>query len=284
MFTTIITDCKGENEAGRQVARFNSYGLGPTDLVGVDSGLNDTPTIEAAGNLIDLLDAGEGKKGIIIVNVAPRGAKKDGENGTSFSYFYYKNTLIISTIKDHCLSFIKRFEIVKTVRILDVKAVLDHVNKQPRAKSPRFSRKGSKGIIDKKLTNYIVESQFRSFDFVPRVAKWLTIGVNIPSKPYSLDKIPDIPQCIWHIDSFGNAKMTLTLDDLKIESPQFLITSLGTYPFYQRLKDIPYGETAIYIGSSGIGNKRFLEIATQGLKGSAAHSLNLKVGDEIKFM
>ena len=91
MFTTIITDCKGENETGRQVSRFNAYGLGPTTLIGVESTLNGKATIEAGANLIDTLDATEGKSGVVIVNSAPRGHdKKDGENGSSFATFITK--------------------------------------------------------------------------------------------------------------------------------------------------------------------------------------------------
>ena len=61
-------------------------------------------------------------------------------------------------------------------------------------------------------------------------------------------------------------------------------TNLATFKFYERLKDVPHGETAIYVGSSGTGNKRFLEIATQGIPGSAVKSLNLKIGQKVKIM
>jgi hypothetical protein len=104
MFTTIITDCKGENEAGRQITRYHALGLGPCTLIGVSSNFGVDATIEAAGNVIDALDASEGAKGTIVVNVAPRGVKKDGVNGNYFCYFYYKNTLVISSTKGYCLS------------------------------------------------------------------------------------------------------------------------------------------------------------------------------------
>lgn len=92
--------------------------------------------------------------------------------------------------------------------------------------------------------------------------------------------------------------MTLTFQDInkrrleqtqsafggETKRPDQIKTSLGSFKFYERLKDVPDGKTAIYIGSSGIGNKRFLEIATQNRKGSAAKTLNLRVGKEIKFL
>lgn len=269
MFTTIITDCKGENEKGRQVTRCNSLGLGPTNLIGVDSGLGEIATIEAAGNLIDTLDASEGKKGVVIVNVAPRGNKKDGVNGTLFCYFNYKNTLVISTIGGYTLSLVKQFGLVKKVNVLETQQALEFAVKQK--------------LISKKLSKYIVNTQFRSFDFAPRVAKWLFDGIKILSSAYSLYTIPNIPTCIWCIDAFGNCKLTITSRDLKLNNKKFVKTNLGTFSFLERLKDIPKVKTAIYIGSSGLKNKRFLEIATQGKPGSAAETLNLKVGSKIKF-
>ena len=270
MFTTIVTDCKGENETGRQISRFNSLGLGPTNLIGVDSGLSANATIEAAGNLIDVLDATEGKKGVIVVNVAPRGNKKDGENGTRFCYFYYKKTLVIATIGGYTLSFVKSFGITKKINLVDTKEVL--------------SLAISKKLISNDLAEYIARSQFRSFDFAPRLAKWLIDEIKIPSKDSSLNPYSSVPNCIWHTDSFGNAKTTILTQDIKLKTIDKVKTNIGTFKFYERLKDIPDGETAIYTGSSGLGDKRFLEIATQNREGSAAKTLNLKVGKEIKFM
>ena len=68
MFVTIINDCKDSNTFGRQETRasllFNTH----IATVGVEYGV----TLEAAGNLIDILDASEGAKGVILVNIAPR--------------------------------------------------------------------------------------------------------------------------------------------------------------------------------------------------------------------
>ncbi|PIZ82395.1 MAG: hypothetical protein COY02_00205, partial [Parcubacteria group bacterium CG_4_10_14_0_2_um_filter_41_6] len=62
MFITIINDCKDQNAAGRQAARVAClFNIAPT-FVGVQS------DIEASGNIIDVLDATEGKKGIILAN------------------------------------------------------------------------------------------------------------------------------------------------------------------------------------------------------------------------
>jgi hypothetical protein len=289
MFTTIITDCKGENEAGRQIARYASLGLGPANLVGIGSGLDDDATIETAGNLVDILDATEGKRGVIVANVAPRGNREDGENGTQFSYFYYGKTLVIAIVKGYTFSLVKKLGITDSVKLLETSEVLEHAV---------FA-----GLINAKQAAQINKSQFRSFDFVPRVAQWLLQGAILPSKPYPLSTVSDIPSCIWHIDSFGNAKTTLfakDLSSLNFERTQsvektgsihtgqvdnaHINTNFGVFNYYERLKDVPAGETAIYTGSSGIGSKRFIEIATQGVAGSAAATLKLKVGDVVEIM
>jgi hypothetical protein len=266
MFTTIITDCKGENEAGRQISRFNSFGLGPTNLIGVGNGLSVDVTIEAAGDIVDILDATEG---VVVVNVAPRGnIKIDGENGSSFSYFYHKDTLVISTIKGYCLYFVKEFGITDKVNVLDLKAVLGWATKNK--------------LINKDKADRIIKSQFRSFEFVPRVARWLTDGYKIPSEPLLLTTYYLLPAIVWHIDAFGNCKTTLLTKRLKDRKTEKQIkTNLGIFNYYERLKDVPKGETAIYTGSSGSGDNRFLEIATQGVLGSAAKKLGIKLGDRI---
>jgi S-adenosylmethionine hydrolase len=137
------------------------------------------------------------------------------------------------------------------------------------------------GLIDKALENYIAKTQFRSFDFVPRAARWLHDYHQLPYSEKTIDEIPDIPACIWCIDAFGNCKTTLFQEDLILKNKKLIETNLGTFPFYQRLKDVPEGETAFYIGSSGLGEKRFLEIATQNREGSASKKLELKIGQPI---
>jgi hypothetical protein len=271
MFTTIITDCKGENEAGRQIVRFASLGLGPTNLIGVGNGLDFDATVEAAGNLVDILDATQGKRGVIVVNIAPRGNKNDGENGSSFTYFYHNDTLVIASVIGNNLSLAVKLGLINNIKLLDIPEILEHAV---------FA-----GLITADMATYIKNSQFRSFDFIPRVALWLLQGTNLPSGNITIEQFSNIPSCIWHIDTFGNAKTTLLTEELKdVKTKKQFNTNLGLLNYYERLKDIPAGETAIYTGSSGIGNKRFIEIATQAVAGSAAKTLNLKVGDEIKLL
>ena len=268
MFTTIITDCWEPNEALRPITRFNALGLGPTSLLGINSELGLQATVEGGINLIDILDASNGLPGIVFLNVAPRGDKKDGNNGTHFCYFNYKKTLVIATLKGYCLSFIKHLEIADSVEVVELKTVLDFIV--------------NKKLVDQKTANYIVSSQFRSFDFVPRLACWLVDGIKIPSSTLSLTSQFPLPTpSIWCIDAFGNAKSTLLSNKFNFQEGESIKTNLGIFLYYNRLKDIPFGKTAIYTGSSGIGDNRFLELATQGVAGSVSKKLKLKVGDSI---
>lgn len=268
MFTTIITDCKGENEAGRQITRYHALGLGPASLVGVDSGLTTDATIEGAGNLIDILDASEGKEGVVVLNAAPRGdVKHDGENGTRFCYFWYKETLVISTIRGYCLSLLSKFGITNYVNVLETRDVLENAHFQ--------------GLISVELVKHISQTQFRSFEFVPRVARWLTDNVELPSHELSLTTVPELTSRIWCIDAFGNAKTSIAQNEITAKIGERVRTNIGEFIFYNRLKDVPEGETALYIGSSGFGDNRFIEIATQKRSGSAQKTLGLSIGQEI---
>jgi hypothetical protein len=85
-FITVIQDCNDEGTKGRITSRVQNLfeGISPSFVaVGAYSDL------QAAGNLVDILDATEGNDGIILVNSAPRHGKgKKHENGIPFGYFY----------------------------------------------------------------------------------------------------------------------------------------------------------------------------------------------------
>jgi S-adenosyl-l-methionine hydroxide adenosyltransferase len=268
MFVTIITDCKEENEKGRQLTRWASLGFNNINLVGVDSSLGINSTIEAAGNLIDILDASDGGEGVVFANVAPRGhIDEDGYNGTDFSYFYHKRTLVISTVRGYTLSLVKKFNLVDKVSVVKLAEVLEQA----------FTL----NLIDRYGVEYIKNSQFRSFDYVPRIAKWIVDGHQFAVEELSLSTRSDIPNSVWCIDAFGNAKTTITSSETILNHGDMVKTNIGDLCFYNRLKDIPQGKPGIYIGSSGVGTTRFLEIAVQAKEGSAEKEFGLKTGDEI---
>jgi len=257
---TIINDCRDTNAAARQIARLSSILNCSAILVGV------TTDLEAAGNLIDALDATEGRPGVILVNVAPRnGEAKKWPNGTPFGYFHYKDTLVISTIDGLTLSLVKKLKLVNQIKVLDIPIVLDELTKG--------------GLLSEKLNDYIVNSQFRSFEFLPRVAFYLLKNHDVVASNLKISQIADIPNAVWWIDSFGNCKTTILPEEVSFGAGGSLKTKIGEINFYPRLKDVPDNTPGIIIGSSGLLLQRFLEIVIQGQ--SAAKRLQLAKGDLI---
>lgn len=267
MFVTVINDCQSQNDKARQETRLISLLGEPVSFVGVSSDFSVNATLEAAGTLVDVLDASEDRKGVVLLNVAPRGEKKkDGHNGTAFCYFEYENVLVISTVRGHSLSLVKKLGIINEINLVDVDEVVKHMHKR--------------GMLTHDQAKYIPTSQFRSYDFTPRLAKWLVDGVEVPHELVGADVIEDIPDSIWYIDAFGNCKTTLLATEVQVKSGEKMKTNLGDFVYYAGLKDLSKSETALYAGSSGIDNRRFVEIATQMQAGSAAKTLDVTLGDE----
>lgn len=259
MFLTIINDSRDGNAFGRQATRSAAlFGCGVATV-----GVRDD--LEAAGNLVDVLDAGEGREGAVLVNVAPRqhnGKKTKGgsvgfagveaakkENGSPFGYFWYDKTLVVSSIDGLTLSLVKKLGIAEKINVLDIAAT-------------------GVALVEKKMLDPVAAermraTQFRSYEFLPRVARWITGGAGVVSNEQQLEA-PDAPKAVWWIDSFGNAKTTLLPEDVSFAEGTEVKTHFGSLPCFVSLKDVPDGVAAMTIGSSGIGDKRFLEIVVQG--------------------
>lgn len=261
MNVTIINDSRDDNAAGRQKIRvYNLFGVAP-HFIGV------THELEAAGNIIDALDALGGEKGVILVNIAPRnGAAKKWKNGTPFGYFRYRNALMVSAVDGLVLSLVKKFGLCHALRVLDTESATALL--------------AEKEIISPDTTEHIVKSQFRSFDFLPRIGFCLSKHPTLEiGEPVPITSFPDAPCVVWYIDNFGNVKTTLTVEDVHPDAEGSVATKFGALRFYGRLKDVPEGEAALIIGSSGLGHKRFLEVVVQGR--SAEKEFGLAVGSEI---
>lgn len=260
MSSIIINDCRDENAKGRQCGRLEALTNEPVTFIGVQNDL------EAAGNLIDAIDAVGDQSATILVNVAPRnGAARHWGNGTPFCYFRYGKTLILASIDGYTLSLVKKFALTKSVTVLSIKE-----------SEASFAKAG---IVQEKDAARIHESQFRSFDFLPRAAAYLKTGKELVGEVVSIETIPDAPHAIWWVDNFGNAKTTIFLNELPGETDSTIETKFGKLPFYQQLKTVPDKTVSLIVGSSGFGEKRFVEIVMQG--GSAASILNLTSGQEI---
>jgi len=259
MITTIINDCRDDNAAGRQIARASSILQCPINFIGVKN------EIEAAGNLTDVLDAIEERQGVILVNVAPRDAKaKKWKNGSPFGYFRHKNTLIISTIDGLSLSLAKKLKLTGAIHSMNIPRVVEILLE--------------KKYISAEQKEYITNTQFRSFDFLPRIAEYLIKEKEIESEIIPIEEISDMPETIWWVDVFGNCKTTILENEL---ADRNIIIRNNRLPYYTRLKDVPDKEPALIVGSSGLGQKRFLEIVVQG--GSAEAQFNLAVGDDLSL-
>jgi len=267
MQITIINDCRDQNAKLRQISRVGSlFENCSVNCFGVKS------DFEAAGFLLDAIDAFEGRKGVIIVNVARREGKgRKWKNGTPFGFFWREKTLIVTSVGGICgsaLSLAKKADLLKEFFIMDIPEVLNSVSEKE---------------LDDKTKKRIADSQFRSFDFLPRAAFWLFSGRKLPCKKYDLSNIADKKNHIWFIDNFGNIKTTIFEDELKINNNEIKLKINGKarkFNFYKRLKDAPDKSIAVVLGSSGIGEKRFAEIVLRG--GSAALKLKANAGMEIE--
>lgn len=262
---TYISDCRDDNTQGRLKARVSTYFHGINVVfVGV---AND---LEAAINLVDIVDAYDGQPGIILANVAPRsGVAKKWSNGTPFGWFQLDKLNIFTTIDGYTLSLLQKLlRRPLEVRVYDIPSVVPHMD------------------LDAKIQERIINTQFRSFDYLPRLAKSLMDGEDLPATDV-FKEVPLMPQAVCWVDSFGNLKTNLLPDEVKFGVGKHVVFRVDKHkqfrlPCYNRLKDIPDGYVAMTIGSSGLEGRRFIEIMQQGK--SAAQSLGLYSGALIEYV
>ena len=260
MMITIINDCRDANAVGRQSARASSLLNAPISFIGVASDL------EAAGNLIDMIDAAGNNTGAILVNVAPRNGKaKKWPNGAPFGYFWHGNVLVVASIDGFTLSLVKKLKIVDHIQVLDTADAVDELI--------------AEGIAAREYKDRIVNSQFRSYDFIPRIAAHLIRKRDIKSRAMDIEQIPDIPKAIWWIDNFGNCKTTIVSDEIEVRERVCRQARFNNLSYVPALKDVADGTPALIAGSSGLGEKRFLEIVVQG--GNASTYFALASGDRL---
>lgn len=241
MFISIISDCRDGNAFSRQSVRVASLFGHPPCCIGIK---NDA---EASGNLIDILDASQGLEGIILVNVAPRhGSAKRWPNGTPFGYFWHKKTLVCASLDGQTLSLAKQLNLLDGLCVFDIPTVTAWAVKEC--------------LLDESQGQMINNTQFRSLEFLPRAAKWVWEKRPVPQAVFDLSQISEPTQPIWWIDCFGNMKTSFQEHEL-VQANEWLKQEV---PYYPRLKDVPNGELAWVLGSSGLGTHRFLELVIQG--------------------
>ena len=257
MFVTIINDCRDANAFGRQATRAAAlFGcqVHPVAVAG---------DLEAAGNHVGARDASAGRKGVILVNVAPRnGAAKKWANGTPFGYFRHGDTLVVASIDGLTLSLVKKLGLLGDLRVFDIPEVM--------------AAAAAHRLLPRETADYVASTQFRSLEFLPRAACWLTQGYDLPSTPLSADELADAPDAVWWVDNFGNCKTTVLPDELDAFRDGEAFAGVASLTHYDRLKDVPDGEAAFVTGSSGIGGRRFIEVVIQG--GNAGQRFGLRSG------
>lgn len=254
-YITVITDCADDNARGRVETRLHVLFGFPVSFIGVRNDL------EAAGNLVDVLDASYGREGIVLMNVAPRGgAARRHENGSPFSYFFHEKTLVVGTADGYTFSLAKKLGILRsTLPVIDIHASLQELYRS--------------GAIDKREFDSIGLSQFRSLHFLPHAALVLHAEGKIPVAKGEHAVTPDVPPAVWWIDNFGNCKTTLMRSEVSLDAHGRVELSFGVLPYIEHLKDVPDGEGALIRGSSGTTHERLLEIVVQGKSAEARYNL-----------
>lgn len=252
MFVTIITDCIDSGTFGRQMTRAASLFDFPPIPVSITPDFDAPSDLEAGGHLIDMLDACRGTKGVILVNKAPRSGKaKKWQNGTPFGYFWFYDTLVVSSVDGYALSLAKKFNLAEKFKIFDIPTVMDFAKQEK--------------LLDSFDADYVINTQFRSFEFLPRVAKWVLDGIDVPADDLLVKDILECPNAVFFVDNFGNLKTTVLPEEIGFETgKEISLKGFGKLKCYDRLKDLPNDEAGIIIGSSGLKEKRLLEIIVQG--------------------
>lgn len=269
---TYITDCKDENGKGRLKARLATLFPGcSVQFVGVST------DYEAALNLVDIVDAYDGRHGIVLANVARREGrerKSKWPNGPPFAWLRLDNIDIFTTVDGYVVSLLQRMLGHRLkLYVYEIPSTVPHMG------------------LSHERQSQVINTQFRSFDYLPLLAAQLITGAELPVS-HVQDDVCDMPLALCWVDSFGNIKTNALPEDagfqdgalkpgatvvIKIDEQRQL-----RLPCYNRLKDIPDHQVALTIGSSGLGSKRFLEIMQQGK--SAAATLALESGLKIEFL
>ena len=69
-------------------------------------------------------------------------------------------------------------------------------------------------LISHDDAQYVIDTQFRSFEFLPRVAKRVFDGLDVPYTVMSIDEIADAPAAVFFADVFGNLKTTVLPEEI----------------------------------------------------------------------
>lgn len=267
---TVINDCGDRNERLRILTRLDT--LFPRVGIRFCEVDGEHRDLEAAGNIIDALDArgGGAAPGLILGNTAFREPEKSGDaNGAPFGHCLINNVLLFSTIRGRILSLVQDFFGIKHIHVVEPREALQSIV--------------DTGHLEVEWVDHIANSQFRSFELQPLLAERLLGGFTVPYRKETL-VCAKPGRVVWWVDKHGNCKTTVTTSQCELKplrDGNELATKFGTLKYFRRLNDAPRGVPSVTTGSSGLGagpDSRFLEIAIR--MGNAAKELKIKVGDE----
>lgn len=287
----IISDCIDENARVRQQCRFASLFSVEPSYIGVSS---QHPELEAAGHLVDVLDANRcislsfsscslksdapanSISSIVIVNVAPRSeaVKKRWDNGIPFCYFVVGSVLVVSTYSIKCLSLVRNLGLLgpdPALHLMSVDSVMQWAV--------------SCALLSPEDGSLITNSQFRSYEFVPLASYLVVSGFDVPFQLVPLDHDrendgeagPPSQGFVWFADNFGNCKTSFHFSTFSLEPGMtVLVNDTTKATFWKRLADAPSLVPSLVVGSSGYGECRFLELVIKG--GNFAKTFGVSIG------
>lgn len=246
----IVSDCGGQ-AMSRMMTRYHALHPDAKCIPYESASL-----LEAAGNIVDAIDALAWRAGAIVCNSAPRRAAR-ATNGSAIVYVRLGQTIIVSTVG--VLGLLKKLVPELTAQAVNVDTFIKNLN------------------VDRHTFN------FRGLEVIPFILRSLRDGddMNTVSTPHTT--FPKVEPCVWLVDIIEGRLTNLKLSILQTEVPwfssgnkvliQFGDQSVRQLTCYDRLTDIPDDEPGIYEGSSGFNTRRFLEVAIMG--GSAAITYNV---------
>ncbi len=262
----VISDCRDGNARMRYEDRFNA--ILPGAHVKVRRVRND---LQAAGNLVDAIQARRWRHGVIVLNVAPRNEAQERPadwNGSPFGYVRVDSVDIFGTVEGDGFTLLqkvlgRRLEL----EVFEAAEVVKHLD------------------VDEDTRREMVESQFRSCEFVPDLMAVVLSGKPLPSRRGQ--QVSELTgSWVWEVDCFGNLKTTILPEDVGFEAGKVFTFHDGrgrTFQVmaYRQLRQVPKGQPGLVIGSSGYQKKRWLELVVNG--GSARKWFRIKRGELIRM-
>jgi hypothetical protein len=286
----IITDCHDSSAKGRLKTRWRALFGGscePTFVkIKAHTSELERGSTQAVMHLLDQIDASRipgprlmKDRMLILINSATRGETPlHRPNGSPFCWWWAdKHTLVVSTMDGPVLPYANYLGLIPSgiVHELSVEEVMEFAS-------------NNRDWVSKAEAQRICNTQFRSFEFQPLVAKWLLRGWEIPSDPYIVPDYRPEDITVLYRDSFGNLTLNVTPEQFGYrEGMEVTLWDGNVALCVPSLKDVPQSHEekpllALTIGSNGLRDpgtgeeQRLLELVI--MQRSAAKYTGLRPG------